>query len=196
MLLTAIVRFSASARGAAFAAALMLGSFALIVEAQSQAQTPPAGEPPPASFAPQPPASPPPADPQPSSRPGLLDKLGDWLRDSADGMSSGLKDTQQRIQDINKGTLDTLTNIPVAGFASGRALCPRSANGAPDCYAATETLCKDKGYTTGRSLDTEFGRNLQSAHLSARLPAQGGRLPHRDVRDPRRLSVGQRRGRG
>ena len=59
MLLTAIVRFSASARGAAFAAALMLGSFALIVEAQSQAQaqTPPAGEPPPASFAPQPPAS-------------------------------------------------------------------------------------------------------------------------------------------
>ncbi len=66
-----------------------------------------------------------------------------------------MKDTQQRIQDINKGTLDTLTNIPVAGFASGRALCPRSANGAPDCYAATETLCKDKGYTTGRSLDTE-----------------------------------------
>jgi hypothetical protein len=59
------------------------------------------------------------------------------------------------MQDINKGTLDTLSNIPVAGLASGRALCPRSANGAPDCYAATEKLCKDKGYNTGRSLDTE-----------------------------------------
>ena len=90
-----------------------------------------------------------------SSRPGLIDKLGDWLRDSAEGVSSGLKDTQQRIQDINKGTLDTLTSIPVAGLASGRSLCPRSANGAPDCYAATEKLCKEKGYTTGRSLDTE-----------------------------------------
>jgi hypothetical protein len=154
MPLTVIARFSAKYRAAAFAAALMLGSFALIAEVQSQA-APPAGEPPPASFAPQPPAAPPPADPQPSSRPGLLDKLGDWLRDSADGMSTGLKDTQQRIQDINKGTLDTLTNIPVAGLASGRALCPRSANGAPDCYAATEKLCKDKGYNTGRSLDTE-----------------------------------------
>ena len=141
---TVIVKFPAKFPCAAFTAALMLGSFALIADARPQA----AGEPPPASFAPQPPAAPPPAEAQPSSRPGLLDKLGDWLRDSADGMSTGLKD-------INKGTLDTLTNIPVAGLASGRALCPRSANGAPDCYAATEKLCKDKGYNTGRSLDTE-----------------------------------------
>jgi hypothetical protein len=156
MPLTVTARFPANYCGAAFAAALMLGSFALIADAQSQSQAPPAGEPPPsASLAPQPPPAPSPDAPQTSTRPGLVDKLGDWLRDSADGVSTGLKDTQQRIQDINKGTLDTLTNIPVAGFATGRALCPRSANGAPDCYAATEKLCKDKGYHTGRSLDTE-----------------------------------------
>ena len=70
-------------------------------------------------------------------------------------MSSTLKDTGQRIQDMNKGTVDTLSSIPIAGFASGRTLCPRSANGAPDCYAATEKLCRDKGYSMGRSLDTE-----------------------------------------
>jgi hypothetical protein len=134
----------------------MLGALALIAEGQAQAPPPasPPAEPPPASLAPQTEAAPP-ASPLGSSRPGLLDKLGDWLRESADGVSSGLKDTHQRIQDINKGALDTLTTIPVAGFATGRALCPRSANGAPDCYAATEKLCKDKGYTTGRSLDTE-----------------------------------------
>ena len=86
---------------------------------------------------------------------GLLEKLGDWLRDSAEGVSSGLKGTQERIDDINKGTLDTLSRIPVAGFASGRTLCPRAANGAPDCYAATDRLCREKGYTGGRSLDTE-----------------------------------------
>jgi hypothetical protein len=148
MPLTVIARFSAKFRGAVFAAALVLGSCALIADAQTQTAAPPAGEPPPASFAPQPGTAPPEAPPQPSGRPGLLDKLGDWLRDSAE-------DTQQRIQDINKGTLDTLSNIPVAGLASGRALCPRAANGAPDCYAATEKLCKDKGYHTGRSLDTE-----------------------------------------
>jgi hypothetical protein len=158
MPLTVTARFPAKYCGAAFAAALMLGSFALIADAQSQA--PPAGEPPPsASLAPQPPPEPSPGPspeaPQSSGRPGLLDKLGDWLRDSTDGVSTGLKDTQQRIQDLNKGTLDTLTNIPVAGFTTGRALCPRSANGAPDCYAATDKLCKDKGYNTGRSLDIE-----------------------------------------
>ena len=158
MSLTVTARFPAKYCGAAFAAALMLGSFALIADAQSQA--PAAGEPPPsAALAPQPPAGPSPGPspeaPQSSSHPGLLDKLGDWLRDSTDGVSTGLKDTQQRIQDLNKGTLDTLTNIPVAGFTTGRALCPRSANGAPDCYAATEKLCKDKGYNTGRSLDIE-----------------------------------------
>lgn len=145
-------RFPARSRGAVFAAVLIVGSLAAILEAQSQAPT--ANEPPPASFAPPGPAAAP-DTPPPSRRPGLIDKLGDWLRDSADGVSSGFKDTQQRIQDINKGTLGTLSSIPVAGFATGRALCPPSANGAPDCYAATEKLCKDKGYNTGRSLDTE-----------------------------------------
>jgi hypothetical protein len=148
MPLTATAKFPAKYRGAAFAAALMLGAFTLIADALAQAPAPSAEDPPAASLAPQPPAAPPAGSAVGSSRPGLLDKLGDLLRDSADGVSTGLKD-------INKGTLDTLTNIPMAGFASGRALCPRSANGAPDCYAATEKLCKDKGYTTGRSLDTE-----------------------------------------
>ena len=143
-------------RAAALVVALML---ALTGAAQSQdGAQPPSPEPPPASLAPQPPPAeaPPPAAPPSSSRPGLLDTLGGLLRDSADGVSSTLKGTHERIQDLNKGTLDTLTSIPVAGLASGRALCPRSANGAPDCYAATEKLCKDKGYAVGgRSLDTE-----------------------------------------
>jgi hypothetical protein len=147
--------FDAKCRGAAIVAMALLGLIVSHAWAQTPA-TPPAAEPPPAaSLAPQPPpAAAPSAIPQPT-RSGLIDKLGDWLRDSADGVSSGLKGTQQRIEDLNKGTLETLSNIPVAGFASGRSLCPLSANGAPDCYAATEKLCKEKGYSIGRSLDTE-----------------------------------------
>jgi hypothetical protein len=120
--------------------------------ALAQTEPPPAAEPPPAQLQPTP-------QPQPSAPSigggGLLERLGDLLRDSAEGVSSGLKGTQQRIDDINKGTIDTLSRIPVAGFATGRSLCPRAANGAPDCYAATDKLCKDKGYAGGRSLDTE-----------------------------------------
>lgn len=150
-----IMRFPASHRGGVLVAMLLLlGQLALIDRAHPQG-APSGTEPPPASFAPPADATPPAAArPSPGSG-GLLDKLGDWLRDSAEGVSTGLKDTQQKMQDINKGTLETLTNMPVGGLAMGRALCPRSANGAPDCYAATEKLCKDKGYSSGRSLDTE-----------------------------------------
>ena len=164
MLLRTIASLPGNGRAATFVAALMLGQLALIGQIKSQEGGLPPAEPPPAQLAPSdvspaaPPSSaPPPAAPSPlsSSRPGLIDKLGDLLRDSADGVSSTLKDTGQRLQDINKGTVDTLTSIPVTGFASGRALCPRSANGAPDCYAATEKLCKDNGYSAGRSLGTE-----------------------------------------
>jgi hypothetical protein len=154
MPMTRLLGVPAECGGAVLVVLTLLGAIVLIE--QARAQSTPAEPPPSASLAPQsPPVAPGPDGPPSSSRPGLIDKLGDWLRDSAEGVSSGLKDTQQRIQDINKGTLDTLTSIPVAGLASGRSLCPRSANGAPDCYAATEKLCKEKGYTTGRSLDTE-----------------------------------------
>jgi hypothetical protein len=153
MPITAMADLQATGRSAVFVGLTLFCLIASIELVRAQSGQP---EPPPsASLAPQPPTSSAPADAQPSSRPGLIDKLGDWLRDSAEGVSSGLKGTQQRIEDINKGTLDTLTSIPVAGLAWGRSLCPRSANGAPDCYAATEKLCKDKGYTSGRSLDME-----------------------------------------
>lgn len=134
------------ANSAAVAAIVLLSLIASHAWAQEQTG---ASEPPPAAeLAPQPAPAAPPASPSGSSRPGLIDKLGDWLRDSAEG-------TQQRLDELNKGTLDTLSRIPIAGFASGRSLCPLSANGAPDCYAATDKLCKEKGYTSGRSLDTE-----------------------------------------
>lgn len=145
-------RVPATRSRAIFIAMAVVGLIVSAGAAAAQTTAPPAAEPPPAAAAPDPPAQP----PAPLiGGGGLLEKLGDLLRDSAEGVSSGLKGTQQRIDDINKGTVDTLSRIPVAGFATGRALCPRAANGAPDCYAATDKLCKDKGYTSGRSLDTE-----------------------------------------
>ena len=136
MLLKAIARIAGNGRAAAVVAALML-----IPSGEALSQDGAASEPPAAQLAPQPPAEataealpaqpqPPPAAASSSSRPGLIDALGGLLRNSADGVSSSLKDTHQRIQDLNKGTMDTLTSIPVTGFASGRSLCPRSANGA------------------------------------------------------------------
>jgi len=122
------------------------------------------------------PASPPAAGPSPGQppqqngppafAPGLVDKLGDLVKGSVDGikesvdsLSSGLKGTQQTIQDLNQGTADTLSRLPVTGFASGRALCGRADNGAPDCRVASDQLCQAKGYKTGRSVDIESAEN-------------------------------------
>ena len=89
------------------------------------------------------------------SSPGLFNVLGGFIKDSTDSVTSGLKGTQQRIDDINKGALDTLTRLPSAGMVTGRIACQMASNGAPDCYAAAETLCKGKGFSNGKSLLTE-----------------------------------------
>lgn len=120
MPMTVVAGRPARGRGAALLAWVLFGLIAAPALLCAQTSQAPAVEPPhSASFAPQTPPEPP-AAPSSSSRPGLIDKLGEWFRDSADGFSSGLKGTQQRFQDINKATLDTLTGIPVAGFAMGR----------------------------------------------------------------------------
>jgi hypothetical protein len=115
-------------------------------------QSPPAAAPPPAE---QPSAATPEAPSPSSSGGGLIDKLGGMIKDSVDSMSSNLKGTQQTIEEFNKGAVDTLTRLPVTGFANGRAICLRSENGAPDCRAASDKLCQAKGYRSGRGLATE-----------------------------------------
>jgi hypothetical protein len=98
---------------------------------------------------------------------GLVDKLGDLIKGSVDGikgsvdsLSSTVKGgTQQTIQDINQGTVDTLSKLPVTGFATGHALCTRDNTGAPDCRIASDQLCQAKGYKAGRGLDVETAEN-------------------------------------
>lgn len=135
--------------------ALMLGLQGICAqESSSDAQTPAAVEAPAenqqASVDQQAPVD----QPAPENA-GLLNTLGGWIRNSADGVSSGLKGTQQRLDDLNKGAIDTIARLPSAGMATGRAACQVAANGAPDCYAAAETLCKGKGFNSGKSLLSE-----------------------------------------
>jgi len=95
----------------------------------------------------------------PRSEPSFVDKLGDLIKDSVDGMSSTLKGTQRSIEDLNKGTMDNLSRLPVTGFAVGRAVCTRADNGAPDCRSASDRLCQEKGYKTGQSLEIQTAEN-------------------------------------
>jgi hypothetical protein len=50
-------------------------------------------------------------------------------------------------------------------MVTGRAVCPVAANGAPDCKAGADALCKSKGMTSGRSLDMDSAHNCSTQNI-------------------------------
>jgi hypothetical protein len=125
----------------------------------------------------------PPDEFPPAHRPGLFDAIGDLL-----GKSTGifsLKGAQDTIDDFNrkageatrdaaKAATDNLTRLPGTRLASGRTLCVVSANGAPDCAAAANALCKSKGFGAGSSIATESGEKCPArVYLSGKPPRPG-----------------------
>ena len=107
-----------------------------------------------------------PAGPVPDK--GPLGTVGNWIDESIDRLGTGLKATQKTIDDLTAPTRDAVqsaagvakdaakafTRLPRVGFASGSERCPIAPNGAPDCQAASDALCKANGFESGRSLDT------------------------------------------
>jgi hypothetical protein len=62
----------------------------------------------------------------------------------------------------------------VQTVVTGRAACPVTANGAPDCHAAAEQLCKAKGFKSGKSLDIETAEKCSvKAYLTGRTGKPG-----------------------
>ena len=49
--------------------------------------------------------------------------------------------------------LTAVVRIPTARAISGHEKCQLAPNGAPDCVAAANTMCKAKGFGSGKSLD-------------------------------------------
>ena len=144
---------------AAGAAMLMLAADV----AWPQAASPPAAPP---SSAVQPPA-PDPATPQgapvPSSppareNPGLIHEMGKLLEKSL-SILPPMKSPGETIDDLNARARDageTLSHMArPASMVTGHAICPVSANGAPDCKAASDKLCQTKGFKEGKSLTTD-----------------------------------------
>lgn len=127
-----------------------------------------------------PPAPPPAVEAAPRENPGLINELGKLFRDSASGISSSLKGSQQTIEDLNarakgaaKDAADNLKMTPQT-VVTGRATCPVAGNGAPDCKAAADKICKTKGYKEGKSVDIETAETCSAkVYLSGRTGAPG-----------------------
>lgn len=153
------------------------------VQAPVQQNLAPSAAPPSSIPAGPPPASVPTAPPP--SNPGLVEELGKIIRNSASGLSSTWKGSQQTIDAIGsgaqgavsgaaKGATDAILSTTSQTMVTGRSACPIAGNGAPDCKSASEQLCKGKGYRTGSSVDIETAETCSAkVYISGRTGAPG-----------------------
>ncbi|MGA2056703.1 MAG: hypothetical protein ABSG88_15480 [Bradyrhizobium sp.] len=125
---------------------------------------PPASPPSPVQTTPQKAGPPngPAAAPVAPENPGLIDEMGKVLEKSLSVLPT-LKSTSETLDDLNarakdaaKNASDGLSRLATpASIATGRIMCPVSANGAPDCKVAADKLCQTKGFKEGKSLSTD-----------------------------------------
>jgi len=131
-----------------------------------QNATPPAA---PDQPAPQP-GAPAPSGPPPARQenPGLLNEIGKMFEKSWSNLPP-LKSPSETMDDLNtraKDAGDTLTRMAKpSSMVAGRMICPVSANGAPDCKAASDKLCQSKGFKEGKSLTTDSAESCSAKIL-------------------------------
>jgi hypothetical protein len=141
------------------------------------------------------PANPAPGNPAPEN-PGFVGAFGTWMHQGVTSMSSGFdamaKGAADAASTMAKGAADAaagaatvakdaagvavngVTKLPVSGFASGHEQCTLAANGAPDCRAAAEDLCRTHGFATGTSVDYVTSERCPPAYrLSSRERPEG-----------------------
>jgi hypothetical protein len=136
-----------------------------------------------------------PASPAPEN-PGVVGAFGTWMQQGVTSMSSGFdamaKGAADAASTMAKGAADAatgaanvakdaagaavdgVTRLPVSGFAGGHEQCTLAANGAPDCRAAAENLCRARGFATGTSVDYVTSEKCPPAYrLSSRERPEG-----------------------
>jgi hypothetical protein len=101
------------------------------------------------------------ATPAPSRQPGFIDTFGRWMEEGAANFRSGMKDAQEKFDKLSKDARDatkeatgTVLGLPNSRLLDVRERCAVASNGAPDCQPAALAVCRGKGFTAGKSVDT------------------------------------------
>ena len=77
----------------------------------------------------------------------------DDARKKVEGFGSSAGDAAKTTVQGAKDAAGAVARIPAARAVSGHERCQLAANGAPDCVAAANAMCKAKGFDSGSSLD-------------------------------------------
>jgi hypothetical protein len=107
----------------------------------------------------------------PAARPnedtGFFGAIGRWFDQQTDKMNSTFGDARKKIENFGheaglaakstaagaKDAADAVARLPSARVVTGHEKCVNAPNGAPDCVAAAVTMCKTKGFESGKSMD-------------------------------------------
>jgi hypothetical protein len=112
--------------------------------------------------------------------PGFIDALGRWLEDGAAKLKSEMRNAQERMDKLGsqarestKEATGAVAGLPNTRIMIAREPCVVTSNGAADCQAAAVNLCRDKGFATGKSIDTRTEQKCKSARflLEGRAPS-------------------------
>lgn len=105
---------------------------------------------------------------------GVAQDAAGIAKDAAKNAAQGAADTAKGAADAAKGAADAVSRLPNTQVVDGRARCELAANGAPDCRAAAETVCRGKGFASGSSLDIQSSQKCPArVWLSGRSPEPG-----------------------
>ena len=124
------------------------------------------------------PAAPPAVAPEPAPKAGPFEAIGRWFDQSAANFRDHLRGAKRKMDDLNddaaanskgfsenaakvgqgaadatKNAMDAVAKLPTARMMSGRERCVTAPNGAPDCVAAAQALCRKHGFASGKSMD-------------------------------------------
>lgn len=83
-------------------------------------------------------------------------QIGDNATDIGKGaaeLGKGAVDVTKGAVEATRGAIDTVVRLPAARIINGHERCGVAPNGAPDCVAAAEALCRRQGFSSGKSLD-------------------------------------------
>jgi len=108
-----------------------------------------------------------PSSEQPKEESGFFTAVGRWFSQQSANVNSTFKDARQKVEGLGqdagaaaKSTVEgakdaagAVARIPNVRTVSGHEKCQLAPNGAPDCVAAANAICKTKGFDSGRSLD-------------------------------------------
>lgn len=141
-------------------------------------QSSPASRPGPSAIpTPAPPDTPPPR----SETPGLINELGK-LWDSTASMLPSIKPSPgptdpspaapPAAEPKPAEPAGSASGLAVPSIVTGRATCPTSVNGGPDCRTAATILCIGKGYKDGKSLAIDASEKCSAKLLIPGRPRQ------------------------